>query len=142
MCDLAVAADSARFAMPGVNIGIFCSTPAVGVARNVGRKRAMELLLTGEMVDAREALRLGLVNRVVPAPRLLEEAEGLLRKMIANAPISLRLTLQAVTAGLDLPLGEAQKLEAALFGLTCATEDMKEGTRAFLEKRPPAFQGR
>jgi enoyl-CoA hydratase len=94
------------------------------------------------MVDAAEALRIGLVNRVVPKDRLLPESEALLRKMLANGPISLRLTMEAVSAGLEMPFDEAQGQEAALFGLLCTTEDMKEGTRAFLEKRPPRFQGR
>jgi enoyl-CoA hydratase len=100
------------------------------------------MLLTGEMVDAPEALRIGLVNRVVSRPTLLPEAEGLLRKMIANGPLSLRFTLEAVNAGLEIPLAEAQYLEATLFGLICTTADMKEGTKAFLEKRPAKFLGR
>jgi enoyl-CoA hydratase len=100
------------------------------------------MLLTGEMVDAQEAWRIGLVNRVVPKDQLLAESEALLRKMLANGPLSLRFTLEAVQAGLEMPLPEAQSHEATLFGLICTTEDMKEGTRAFLEKRPPQFQGR
>src|SRR5262249_61766943 len=101
-----------------------------------------EMRLTGGRVEAHEALRSGLGTRVVPADRLLAEAEGLLRKMLANSPTSLRLTLRAVNAGLEMPLREAQVLEATLFGLLCTTEDMKEGTEAFLEKRPPKFSGR
>ena len=109
--------------------------------RLVGRGRALELLLTGERIDAAEAYRIGLVNRVVPKEKLMAEAEGLLRKMLQNGPLSLRYTLQAVAAGLEMPLQEAQNLEATLFGLLCTTEDMKEGTRAFLEKRAAQFKG-
>jgi enoyl-CoA hydratase len=94
------------------------------------------------MVDAQEALRIGLVNRVFPKDRLLEETVALAQKMIANGPVSLRFTLEAVNAGLEMPFAEAQYLEATLFGLICTTDDMKEGTKAFLEKRPARFQGR
>jgi enoyl-CoA hydratase len=100
------------------------------------------MLLTGEMVDAQEALRIGLVNRVVPRDKLMAEAESLLRKMLGNGPVSLRFTIEAVNSGLELPLAEAQYLEATLFGLICTTDDMKEGTKAFLEKRPPKFTGK
>ena len=108
----------------------------------MGKGRALEMLLTGEMVDAQEALRIGLVNRVVPKDKLLAEADALLRKMLANGPVSLRFTLEAVNDGLEMPLDEAQRAEATLFGLICTTEDMKEGTKAFLEKRPAKFQGK
>jgi enoyl-CoA hydratase len=112
------------------------------LARLVGKGRALELLLTGEMVDAAEAHRIGLVNRVVAAEDLLKESEELLRKMLANGPLSLRFTLEAVQAGLEMPFEAGQRHEAALFGLLCSSEDMREGTTAFLEKRPPRFQGR
>src|SRR5919108_3313435 len=118
---------------PEVKLGLMCGYAGTQrLPRLVGRGRALELLLTGEMVDAQEALRIGLVNRVVPREKLLDESEALLRKMLANGPLSLRFTLEAVSAGLEMPLREAQLLEAALFGLLCTTEDMKEGTRAFL----------
>src|SRR5258707_591003 len=97
---------------------------------------------TVEEVDAADALRIGLVNRVVPREKLLAEAEGLLRKMVANGPLSLRFTLEAVHDGLEMGLDEAQHQEATLFGLICTTEDMKEGTKAFLEKRPARVQGK
>jgi enoyl-CoA hydratase len=100
------------------------------------------MLLSGEMVDAQEAWRIGLVNKVVAPGALLAEAEALLRRMLANGPVSLRFTLDAVNSGLEMPFDEAQRHEAALFGLICTTEDMKEGTRAFLEKRPAQFRGR
>jgi enoyl-CoA hydratase len=142
-CHVRVASENARLGTPEVKLGIMCGYAGTQrLSRLVGKGRALELLLTGEMVDAQEALRIGLVNRVVPPGKLLEEAEGLLGKMIANGPISLRFTLEAVNAGLEMPLSEAQALEATLFGLICTTEDMKEGTKAFLEKRKPQFKGR
>ena len=142
-CHVRVAADGARLGTPEVKLGLMCGYAGTQrLPRLVGRGRALEMLLTGEMVDAQEALRIGLVNRVVPREKLLDESEALLRKMLANGPLSLRFTLEAVSAGLEMPLREAQLLEAALFGLLCTTEDMKEGTRAFLEKRPARFQGR
>ena len=142
-CHVRVVSEGARLGTPEVKLGIMCGYGGTQrLSRLVGKGRALELLLTGEMVDAGEALRIGLVNRVVPKEKLLEEAEALLRKMIANGPLSLRFTLEAVNAGLDMPLREAQGFEATLFGLICTTEDMKEGTKAFLEKRPAKFQGR
>jgi enoyl-CoA hydratase len=142
-CHLRVASENARLGTPEVKLGIMCGYGGTQrLARLVGKGRALEMLLTGEMVDAPEALRIGLVNRVVSRPTLLPEAEGLLRRMIANGPLSLRFTLEAVNAGLEIPLAEAQYLEATLFGLICTTADMKEGTKAFLEKRPAKFLGR
>ncbi len=142
-CHVRVASENARLGTPEVKLGIMCGYGGTQrLSRLVGKGRALELLLTGEMVDAQEALRIGLVNRVVPQGKLLEEAEALLGKMIANGPISLRFTLDAVNAGLDMPLAEAQSFEATLFGLICTTEDMKEGTKAFIEKRKPQFKGR
>jgi enoyl-CoA hydratase len=141
-CHVRVASEKARLGTPEVKLGLMCGYGGTQrLPRLVGRGRALEILLTGEMVDAAEAYRIGLVNRVVPADRLLAEAETLLRKMLANAPLALRYTLEAVAAGLDQPLDEGQRLEATLFGLLSTTEDMKEGTRAFLEKRPPQFKG-
>ena len=142
-CHVRVASENARLGTPEVKLGIMCGyAGSQRLPRLVGKGRALELLLTGEMVDAQEALRIGLVNRVVPKDKLLAEAEGLLRKMIANGPVSLRFTLEAVNSGLELPLAEAQYLEATLFGLICTTDDMKEGTKAFLEKRPAKFTGK
>jgi enoyl-CoA hydratase len=142
-CHLRIASENARLGTPEVKLGIMCGYGgSQRLSRLVGKGRALELLLTGEMVDAAEALRIGLVNRVVPKERLLEEAEGVLRKIVANGPLSVRFTLEAVNAGLEMPLAEGLKLEATLFGLICTTDDMKEGTKAFLEKRPPKFQGR
>jgi len=142
-CHVRVASENAKLGTPEVKLGIMCGYAGTQrLPRLVGKGRALEILLTGEMVDAQEALRIGLVNRVVPRDKLLAEAEALLRKMLANGPVSLRYTLEAVNAGLEMPLAEAQYLEATLFGLICTTEDMKEGTKAFLDKRPPKFQGK
>jgi enoyl-CoA hydratase len=142
-CHVRIASENARLGTPEVKLGIMCGyAGSQRLPRLVGKGRALELLLSGEMVDAAEALRIGLVNRVVPREQLLAEAEALLRKMLGNGPVSLRFTLEAVNAGLEMPLPEAQLLEATLFGLICTTQDMKEGTAAFLEKRPPKFQGK
>jgi enoyl-CoA hydratase len=142
-CHVRVASENAKLGTPEVKLGLMCGYGGTQrLPRIVGKGRALEMLLSGEMVDAQEALRIGLVNRVVPREKLRDEAEGLLRRMLANSPTSLRLTLQAVNAGLEMPLREAQLLEATLFGLLCTTADMKEGTKAFLEKRPPKFTGR
>jgi enoyl-CoA hydratase len=142
-CHLRLASESARLGTPEVKLGLMCGFAGTQrLARLVGKGRALELLLTGEMVGAQEALRIGLVNHVHPKEKLLAEAEALLRRMLANGPLSLRFTLEAVNAGLEMPVAEAQRFEATLFGLICTTDDMKEGTKAFLEKRPAKFQGR
>ncbi|MBI3931916.1 MAG: enoyl-CoA hydratase/isomerase family protein [Acidobacteria bacterium] len=142
-CHVRIASENARLGTPEVKLGIMCGYAGTQrLPRLVGRGRALEILLTGEMVDAQEAHRIGLVNRVVPKGELLAEAEALLRKMLANGPVSLRFTLDAVGRGLEMPMDEAQTYEATLFGLICTTEDMEEGTKAFLEKRPPKFQGK
>ncbi len=142
-CHVRVASENARLGTPEVKLGIMCGYGGTQrLPRLVGKGRALEMLLTGEMVDAQEALRIGLVNRVVPKDKLLAEADALLRKMLANGPVSLRFTLLAVNDGLEMPLHEAQRAEATLFGLICSTGDMKEGTKAFLEKRPAKFQGK
>jgi enoyl-CoA hydratase len=141
-CHVRVASENAKLGTPEARLGIMCGYAGTQrLPRLVGKGRAFELLLTGEMVDAQEAFRIGLVNKVVPRGKLLEESEALLRKMLANGPLSLRFIIEAVNAGLEMPFAEGQHLEATLFGLICASEDMKEGTRAFLEKRPPKFQG-
>jgi enoyl-CoA hydratase len=142
-CHVRVASENARLGTPEVKLGIMCGYAGTQrLPRLVGKGRALEILLTGEMVDAAEAYRIGLVNKVVPKDQLLAEAEALLRKMLANGPLSLRFTIEAVNAGLEMPRDEAQGHEATLFGLICTTEDMKEGTKAFLEKRPAKFQGK
>jgi enoyl-CoA hydratase len=141
-CHLRLASEGARFGQPEVKLGI---GPGYGgtvrLPRLVGRGRALELLLTGQMIDAQEAFRIGLVNRVVPADRLLAEAEGLLRSILENGPLAVRACLEAVDAGLDTGVDEALLLEANLFGLLSGTADMREGTAAFNEKRKAAFRG-
>jgi len=141
-CHLRVAAEGARFGQPEVKLGI---GPGYGgtvrLPRLVGRGRALELLLTGAMIDAQEAFRIGLVNRVVPAEQLLPESEQLLTAILANGPLAIQACLEAVDTGLDLGLDEALLLEANLFGLLSGTADMREGTAAFLAKRPPRFTG-
>jgi enoyl-CoA hydratase len=142
-CHVRLASENAKLGTPEVKLGIMCGYAGTQrLPRLVGRGRALEMLLTGEMVDAQEALRIGLVNKVVPREALLRESEALLRKMLANGPLSLRFTLEAVADGLEMPFDEAQGHEATLFGLICTSDDMKEGTRAFLEKRPAQFKGR
>jgi enoyl-CoA hydratase len=142
-CHLRVASDTAKFGQPEVKLGI---APGYGgtvrLPRLVGKARALELLLTGDMIDAAEARTIGLVNRVVPADRLLDETEALLRAILANGPLAVRACLEAVEMGSDLPVDQALLLEASYFGLLSATEDMREGTKAFVEKRKPAFKGR
>jgi enoyl-CoA hydratase len=141
-CHLRIASDRAKFGQPEVKLGI---GPGYGgtvrLPRLVGRGRALELLLTGEVIDAQEAYRIGLVNRVVPGDRLLAEAEALLRTILGNGPLAVRLCLEAVDAGLEIPSEEAHRIEANYFGLLASTQDMREGMAAFLEKRPPAFRG-
>lgn len=142
-CTFRIAAETAKVGLPETTLGII---PGYGgtqrLARLVGPGRALEMILTGEMIDAREAHRIGLVNRVVPAVELPGAAEALARTLLARGPVALRMAMQAVQQGLDMSLADGQRLEAALFGIICSTEDMREGTRAFLEKRKPAFQGR
>jgi enoyl-CoA hydratase/carnithine racemase len=135
MCDLAVAADTARFALPGVNIGVFCSTPAVGVARSVGRKRAMELLLTGTPIDAATALDWGLVNRVVPAERLDAEVDALAATILARSAPVIANGKRTFYAQIDQPLDAAYAVAADAMVRDLSAPDAAEGIGAFLEKR-------
>ncbi len=141
-CHLRIAAENARFGQPEVKLGI---GPGYGgtvrLPRLVGRGRALELLLTGAMIDAQEAYRIGLVNRVVPADRLMNEAEGILRTILENGPLAVRACLEAVDTGLDIGVDQALLLEANLFGLLSGTADMREGTAAFMGKRKAVFRG-
>jgi len=141
-CHIRIAAEHARFGQPEVKLGI---GPGYGgtarLPRLVGKGRALELLLTGGMIDAAEAYRIGLVNRVVPADRLMAEAEALLRTILENGLLAIRACLEAVDAGLETSLDQALLLESNHFGLLSATQDMREGTQAFLEKRKPVFKG-
>jgi enoyl-CoA hydratase len=141
-CHLRIAGEQAKFGQPEVKLGIGPGYGATArLPRLVGRGRALELLLTGQMIDAQEAWRIGLVNRVVPADRLMTESEQVLRAILENGPLAVRACLEAVDAGLDAGLDEALLLEANLFGLLSGTADMREGTAAFLEKRKAGFKG-
>ncbi len=141
-CDLAVAADDARFATPGVNIGLFCSTPMVPVARSIGRKRALEMLLTGEMIDARTALEWGLVNRVVPADRLDDEVLALAGRIAEASGYVLALGKRAFYAQDQLPEDAAYAVACPVMVDNAQADDAHEGMRAFLEKRAPKWSNR
>ncbi|MDT7884145.1 MAG: enoyl-CoA hydratase [Thermoflexus sp.] len=138
-CDLAVASEDARFATPGVKIGLFCSTPMVAVSRNLPRKKMMEMLLTGEPISAQEALLYGLVNRVVPRERLEDETRALAEKIAAASPAVIRLGKQAFYRQLDLPQPQAYAYAQAVMTLNATMADAQEGICAFLEKRPPRW---
>jgi enoyl-CoA hydratase/carnithine racemase len=142
-CTIRIAVEHAKFGQPEVKLGL---PPGGGgtqrLPRLVGKGRALQLILSGEMIGAPEAYRIGLVNEVVPAADLIKRAEAILNQIAANAPIAVKFSLEAVNKGLDTSQGEGLLLEASYFGLCAATEDKKEGTSAFLEKRAPQFHGR
>jgi len=142
MCDLAVAADAATFAMPGVNIGVFCTTPAVGVARNIGRKRAMEMLLTGEPIDARTALDWGLVNRVVSDYELDAAVKRFTDVILARSAAVIRLGKEAFYQQMDRTLEAAYDVAGESMACNLLLEDAAEGMDAFLQKRPAKWRGR
>jgi enoyl-CoA hydratase/carnithine racemase len=141
MCDLAVAAEEARFALPGVNIGVFCSTPAVGVARNVGRKRAMEMLLTGELFDARTALSWGLVNRVVPAAALDAEVKRFADVIVARSGKVVATGKRAFYRQIEQPLVPAYEGTSEVMACSMLEPEAVEGIDAFLGKRAPRWPG-
>lgn len=142
-CTIRLAADTAKLGQPEINLGIIPGYAGTQrLARIVGRGRAMELLLTGEHISAQEAHRIGLVNRVFPASELMAEARKLAATLASKAPVAARYIIEAVNKGLDMPFAAAQIFEATLFGLVSTTEDMREGTRAFLEKRKAEFKGK
>ena len=142
-CTIRIAADTARLGQPEINLGIIPGYAGTQrLARLIGRGRALELLLTGDHVTAAEAHRLGLVNRVVPPADLMTEARKLATTLAAKAPVAVRYIIDAVNKGLDMGFADAQLFEATLFGLVSSTEDMREGTRAFLEKRKAEFKGK
>jgi enoyl-CoA hydratase/carnithine racemase len=140
-CDLAIAAEEARFATPGVRIGLFCSTPMVAVSRAIGRKRALEMLLTGRPVDARTAAEWGLVNRVVPAAELDAAALELARQIASASPLTLRIGKQAFYRQIDVDQAEAYRLMSRTMAENAMTCDAQEGMTAFLEKRQPTWRG-
>lgn len=142
-CTIRVASENARFGVPEVTLGLI---PGCGgtqrLPRLVGKGRALQLILSGGMIDADEAYRIGLVNEVVPAADLISRAEAILKPILANAPLSVKFAIEAVNNGLNTTVTEGLALEASYFGLCAGTEDKKEGTEAFLQKRKAQFQGR
>jgi len=142
-CTMRIASKTAKLGQPEVKLGIL---PGYGgtqrLARLCGKGVAHELCLAGEMITAEEAQRIGLVNHVYEPAELLPAAEALAKKIIANAPLAVKYAMEAVERGVEMPQEEGLFLEATLFGLVCSTEDMREGTKAFLEKRPPLFRGK
>ena len=142
-CTIRIAVENAMFGQPEVKLGLL---PGGGgtqrLPRLVGKGRALQLILSGEMISAQEAYRIGLVNEIVPAADLITRAEAILNKITANAPVAVRLALKAVNSGMETSQSEGLRLEASYFGLCVSTEDKKEGTSAFLEKRAPQFHGR
>jgi len=142
-CTIRLASKTAKLGQPEVKLGIL---PGYGgsqrLPRLCGKGVAHELVLTGEIISAEEALRIGLVNRVTESTELIPAAEALAKKIIANAPLAVKFAMEAIEHGMEMPQEEGLFLEATLFGLCCATEDMREGTRAFLEKRTAQFRGR
>jgi enoyl-CoA hydratase/carnithine racemase len=142
-CTIRIAVDTAQFGQPEVKLGL---VPGGGgtqrMPRLIGKGRALQLILSGEMINAQEAYRIGLVNEIVPAAGLVTRAEAILKKIASNAPIAVKFALEAANKGMETSQGEGLLLEASYFGLCAATEDKKEGTAAFLEKRAPQFRGR
>jgi enoyl-CoA hydratase/carnithine racemase len=142
-CTMRLASENAKLGQPEVKLGII---PGYGgsqrLPRLVGKGLAMQLVLTGEMITAQEAHRIGLVNEITAAAELIPRAEAIAKKIIANAPLAVQYAMEAVNHGIETTLSEGLYLEAALFGVCCATEDKQEGTTAFLEKRPPNFKGK
>ena len=142
-CSMRLASKTAKLGQPEVKLGILTGYGgSQRLSRLCGKGVAHELCLTGEMISADEALRIGLVNHVYEPAELLPAAEALAKKIIANAPLAVKFTMEAIERGVEMPQEEGQFLEAALFGISAATEDMREGTRAFLEKRPAQFHGK
>src|SRR5882724_7638201 len=142
-CTIRIAVENAKFGQPEVKLGVL---PGGGgtqrLPRLVGKGRALQLILSGEMISAQEAYRIGLVNEVVPAADLITRAEAILKQIFANAPTAVRYSLEAVNKGLETSQAQGLALEASFFGLCAATQDKQEGTQAFLQKRAPQFQGR
>lgn len=140
-CDLAVAADSARFATPGVNIGLFCSTPMVAVSRNLGRKQTMEMLLTGEMIDAGAAVTGGLINKAVPDAELDDAVAAYCRQIVTKSPLTLKIGKEAYYRQLEMPIEEAYGYASDVMVTNMLARDAEEGIDAFLEKRTPDWTG-
>ena len=141
-CDLAVAADTAKFATPGVNIGLFCSTPMVALSRNVSRKHAMEMLLTGELIAAEDAVRIGLVNHVTAAGRARAEAIKLAQKIAGKSMLTVKIGKEAFYRQAEMPLADAYTYASEVMVENMLARDAEEGIAAFIEKRPPQWQDR
>ncbi len=141
MCDLAVAADVAKFAVSGINVGLFCSTPAVGLARNLGRKAALEMLLTGDFIDAMEAKAKGLVNRVVPADALDAEVERLVQSILAKSAVAVRIGKGMFYKQLEMGLSDAYDYASEVMACNMMSDDAGEGIDAFMQKRAPQYKG-
>ena len=142
-CTIRIASEKAKFGQPEVNLGVIPGYAGTQrLCRIVGRGVAMELILTGRIIDAAEALRIGLVTQVVPPADLLSTAERIAKTLLAKGPLAIRAAMEVVNRGHDLDFDDACALEAHMFGVLCATEDMKEGTKAFLEKRQAIFKGK
>jgi enoyl-CoA hydratase/carnithine racemase len=139
--DLAFAAEDARFATPGVNIGLFCSTPMVALSRNVSRKHAMQMLLSGDLIDASAALRIGLINEAVPAPALVAHTEAFARQLAAKSPLTVAIGKEAFYRQAELPLAEAYAYAGEVMIHNLEARDAQEGIGAFIEKRAPVWQG-
>lgn len=141
-CHIRVASEKARFGQPEINLGLI---PGYGgtqrLPRMISKGQAIEMILTGEAIDAGEAYRIGLVNRVVPPDQLIPAAEQVVQTILSKGPIGVQFALEAIISGLEMGLDEGMEMESHLFGLICSTEDKKEGTQAFLEKRPAKFKG-
>ena len=142
MCDLAVATDNARFAVSGINVGLFCSTPSVGLGRNIGRKQAMEMLLTGDFIDARTALMRGLVNRVVSPEQLDAEVSKLADSILAKSPAAIAAGKRLFYGQLERGLKDAYEMASEAMACNMMFEDAGEGIDAFMQKRPPVWRGR
>ena len=142
MCDLAVAAEVAKFAVSGINVGLFCSTPAVGLARNLGRKAALEMLLTGDFIDAQEAKSRGLINRVVPTDALDAEIDRLAGSILAKSAVAVRMGKGMFYRQLEMGLEEAYDYAAGVMACNMMSEDAGEGIDAFMQKRAPNYAGR
>lgn len=141
MCDLAVAADVARFAVSGINVGLFCATPSVGLSRNMGRKEAFEMLVTGDFIDAAEAQRRGLVNRVVPFERLDEEVGRLAASICAKSPLAIKMGKQMFYRQLEMGMDAAYQVAAETMACNMMIDDAAEGIDAFVAKRKPEWKG-
>lgn len=141
-CDLVVASEGARFATPGVRIGLFCSTPMVALSRSVGQKKAMEMLLTGDFISAEEAQREGLVNRVVSSDELEAQTRTLAEKIAEASPLVVGVGKQAFYRQLEMPTGQAYAYTKEVMSFNATFDDAQEGMCAFLEKRPPEWKGR